>query len=200
VGGALVASGGSERGALPWLTAVLVAALIVGVLVLHGANAEGATSLVRATARLSLVLFAAAFASWGLAPSSWPARRRDGLLAALAVSHGTHALAVAALAVLTGAANLMERAAPITLAGGALAYAVIGMGALRPRSRFVVLGLFWVWIVFMVAYVPRALASPARFAPAVVLLLAGLALRTREWRRERAGAVEPTPPLPARRL
>jgi hypothetical protein len=141
---------------------------------------EGAATLeaVRWTARASLVIFSLAFASWGLSPTAWPARRRSGLLRTLALSHGVHLAAVAALARQTRGASVADNTLVTTL-GGMLAYAVIFWGAWRPASAFVRWGAFWVWTVFLISYLPRAIEAPAAFGPAVALLAAALLVRLR---------------------
>jgi hypothetical protein len=159
---------------LRWAAPALVLMAAVILLTL-GWGEPGVREVVRWTARTSLVLFCLAFLSWGLSPSSWPVRHRSGLLSALALSHGLHLMAIGALALHTGGANLAERAS--RLAGGGLAYAVIFLAAWRPESPWVKWGSFWVWIVFLVSYLPRAVESPIAFGPAVVVLVVAMAVR-----------------------
>jgi hypothetical protein len=149
--------------------------MVAAILLTQGWGEPGVREVVRWTARTSLVLFCLAFVSWGLAPSSWPVRHRSGLLSALALSHGLHLMAIAALALHTGGANLAERAS--RLAGGGLAYAVIFLGAWRPASAWVKWGSFWVWTVFLVSYLPRAVEAPMPFGLAVAVLAAAMAVR-----------------------
>jgi hypothetical protein len=99
-----------------------------------------------------------------------------GVLRSLAFSHGVHAVAIAALAWQTRGKNLVERGALVIL-GGAIAYVFILLGAVRPRSRIVSLGLFWTWGVFLVSYVPRALRMPLPYGFAVVLLVVAMVVR-----------------------
>lgn len=163
---------------LRWSAPALLA-LAALILATAGVGEAGAGEVVRWTARTSLLFFAPAFAAWGLAPSSWPARNRDGLLASLAVSHALHLVGILALAAYTGGANLYARGSVHVLVGGGLAYAVIALGWLCPRSPAVTWGLFWVWGVFAVSYAPRVLHSPLAFGPALALLAVALGLRLR---------------------
>src|SRR5262245_3011715 len=141
----------SRASVMRWATPALLMMVAV-ILLTQGWGEPGVRELVRWTARTSLAFFCLAFVSWGLAPTAWPARHRPGLLSALALSHGVHLLAIAALALHTGGANVAERAS--RLAGGALAYAVIFLGAWRPASAWVKWGSLWVWVVFLVSYLP----------------------------------------------
>jgi hypothetical protein len=160
--------------------------MVAAILITEGTGAAGLREATRWTARTSLLLFSLAFASWGLASTSWPARNRAGLLAALALSHGLHLLAIGALALATGGENVAH--SPLSrLLGGMAAYAVIFLGAWRPAAAAVKWGAFWVWLVFLIAYLPRAVESPAGFGPAVAIL--GLALAVRV-----AGALLPARP------
>lgn len=61
--------------------------------------------------------------------------------------------------------------------GGLGAYVFIVLGALQPGNRHLGWGLYWVWIVFFVSYLGRALRAPSVFGPAIVLLVVALLLR-----------------------
>jgi methionine sulfoxide reductase heme-binding subunit len=169
---------------LRWAAPALLL-MVALLLITQGFGEPGAGAVVRWTARTSLVFFCAGFASWGLASTSWPVRHRPGLLAALALSHGLHLLAIGALAWHTGGANLAERGALPRLLGGMLAYAAIFLAAWRPGGGWARWGSFWVWTVFLVSYLPRAMDAPAPFGLAVALLAAAMAVRL--WGARRAG-------------
>jgi hypothetical protein len=91
--------------------------------------------VVRWTARSSLLLFCAALATEGRAVSlpGWPGRTQ--LLRGLALSHFVHAVAVGVLAAQLDGRNLLERSAPVTVLGGALAYFAVALlsGAMLAR-------------------------------------------------------------------
>jgi hypothetical protein len=189
-----VGDAGDRAGVLPWTTAGLVAMTAV-VLAAQGAGEPGVRTVVRWTARTSLSFFCLGFAASALPSRWWLARQRRGWLASMAVSHGLHALAIAALAVLTHGVNLVERSRLLTAGGGILAYVVILAAGVRPDHRLVRLGLFWVWVAFLAAYLPRAREWPLTYGPAVALLLAALALRIAGvLRARRAGGLQEARP------
>ena len=157
--------------------AIVLAAGVLLLLAVYGAGDVGVREIVRWTARSSLLLFCAVLATEGRAVglAGWPGRTQ--LLRGLALSHGVHAVAVAALAVQLAGRNLLERSSAHAVLGGALAYGFIFWGALRPDSRATAVGLFWVWVVFMVSYGTRALRLPMPFAFPVALLVAAMLSR-----------------------
>jgi hypothetical protein len=161
---------------LRWAAPALLL-MVTLVLITRGFGEPGVHEVVRWTARTSLIFFCLSFASWGLSATAWPSRNRPGLLASLALSHGLHLVAIAALAWQTHGASVAERAALPRLAGGVLAYVAIFLAAWRPAGAWARWGSFWVWISFLAAYLPRAIASPARFGPAVAVLAAAMAIR-----------------------
>jgi len=157
--------------------AIVLAAGVLLLLAVYGAGETGVREIVRWTARSSLLLFCALLASEGRSVklAGWPGR--TALLRGLALSHGVHAVAVAALAVQLDGRNLLERSSADAVLGGALAYGFIFWGAVRPDSRATAVGLFWIWIVFMVSYGTRALRLPMPFAFPVALLALAMLVR-----------------------
>lgn len=164
---------GDRDRTLVW-TAPLLVLMCAAAVLAWGAGEAGVRVVIRATARTSALLLVLAISSWSIASL---APRRASLVRSLAVSHGLHLVAVLWLGVLTSGDNLRARASLVTLTGGVLAYVVIAVGAVRPRHPFVEWGLVWVAVVFLGAYGPRAVGAPWVYGPAVVLLLAGIALR-----------------------
>ena len=156
---------------------IALAGGVLLLLALYGTGEPGVREVVRWTARSSLLLFCAVLVAEGreMTLRGWPGR--TPLLRGLALSHLVHALAVAVLAVQLDGRNLLERSAPLTALGGALAYAFIFWGALRPDSRATSAGLFWIWVVFMVSYGGRAVKMPFPFGFAVALLVAAMLVR-----------------------
>ena len=156
---------------------------------LYGAREDGVREVIRWTARSSLFFLATALVTEGRRPLP-PWAHRSVLLGNLAVSHTLHAVAIAALAVQTEGRNLMERSSPLNVFGGALAYAFIYWGALRPDSRVTSAGLVWIWGVFLFSYGTRALRMPMPYGFAVAFLLAVMAIRVAAalpaWRRPEA--------------
>jgi hypothetical protein len=155
-------------------TASLLVLMCVALAASAGTGEPGVRVLVRATARTSALFLCLALCSF---PVDALARRRSALVRSLAVSHGLHLVVVSWLAVLTRGANLMERAAPVTVIGSVLAYAVIAAGAFRPRHPFVEWGLVWVAVSFLAAYGPRAAQAPLVYGPAVIAIAFSLVLR-----------------------
>ncbi len=170
-------------GALYWFRTpiagcALSTLLLLASWALHGLVDPEVGHVVRWTARSSLLLFCGALIAGGGAALR---KHRSALLRGLAVSHGVHLVFVVALAVQTAGVSLETRSSPVELGGGALAYAGIFWGALRPESRLTSAGLFWIWIVFFVAYGSRALLSPMPYAFAVALLALAMLARLRPW-------------------
>lgn len=152
--------------------------MTVLILASRGVEEPGVREWVRWTARTSLLFFVAAFA--GPAAGAWLSRHRDAWLRCLALSHAIHGLAVASLAVLTRGGNLLERASAVNVVGGLGAYVFIAVGAFRPQSPVLSWGVYWIWVVFFVGYLGRALRAPAVFGPAIALLFVALLLRLAE--------------------
>lgn len=157
--------------------AVALAAFIAILLSVYGTGEEGTLQIVRWTARSSLCFFCLALVADGVRGGFFAWRRFAEVLRSLALSHSVHAVAVAILAVHRGGHNLIERSSPVSVVGGALAYAFIFWGALRPHSRIVSLGLAWIWGVFMVSYGVRALRMPVPFAFVVAVLVVVMGIR-----------------------
>ena len=168
-------------------TALGVAALCAFLLAAHGAGEDGLGVLARVTARVALVIFVAAYVAsplrrvWHTAISGWLLRNRRFVGLSFAVTHGFHALAVAALVVL-----LRDRFEydPVTLAGGGTAYAFVAAMAATSSDRAVAAlgptrwrrlhraGLHTIWFVFAVTEIPAALSSPLHFLLAGLLIAA----------------------------
>jgi hypothetical protein len=160
----------------------------VAILAFLGPGEDGARSLIRWTARTSLVFFALAFVAPALPRFPWLRVQRGSLLVCLAVSHGLHLIGIGLLASATGGANLAERGGALRLGGGVVAYLVIGAAALWPDHPWVERGLWWVLIVFAAGYVPRAIESPVVYGGAVAILASIVAVRVWAWSRPRAEA------------
>jgi DMSO/TMAO reductase YedYZ heme-binding membrane subunit len=191
------ARGRREAGSPRLEGAVLVAyaalgagALFAGTLALHGGGEEGLGVLARATARLSLSIFAIVYAAsslrrlWRTPLTGWLLRNRRYLGLSFAVAHAFHAAAVVSLAAALGPAFEYDL---VSLVFGGAAYgfvaalaatsserAVRALGAARWR-RLHRVGVHTIWLVFAATVVPTALGSPLHFAlAALVLGAAGL--------------------------
>ena len=157
--------------------AVVLGIGIAILLLAYGTGDEGVLQVVRWTARVSFVLLCLGLVADGVRGEFFGWRRLPSVLRSLALSHGVHGVAVATLAVYRGGQNLLERSSPVAVLGGALAYAFIFWGALRPTSRLVSFGLVWIWAVFMVSYGVRAVRMPVPFAFVFGLLVIAMAVR-----------------------
>ena len=185
------------RGSGQRLTAVaslLVCLMAAALLLFYGAGEEGLRSVIRNTARTSLLLFLAGFAGPALAairPGRATRRlagRQSHLFAAFAASHLVHAAAIFTLAWQTGGASLEGRGAH-ELAAGGLVYLFILAAAAPASARAArwlashpkvgaarTVGLYLIWLTFADSYGGRA-ARSAAYAPFAIALLAALALR-----------------------
>lgn len=142
------------------LLAIAVAMTVVtvaAVLAWHGIDEDGLRAVIRATARLSAVFFALAFAR---------IRGRE-FLSAVVVSHALHYAAILALASTTSPANAHIDAVSAVL--GVAAFAAMLRAAQRPESRVI----YVLWIVFFVAFY-RELHQP--LYPAILGMLIAAAL------------------------
>lgn len=172
-----------------WAAAILtiffaVIALAVGV------TEPGVRALVRTSAQTSFVLFLAAFVAsalqrtWPTPVSCWLLKNRRYLGVSFAVSHTMHLAFIIALTRV--AADFTT--GPAALIGGGMAYVFIAamtatsfdrttqwLGA-RTWRRLHTVGMYWIWAIFFVSYLPRALTTPA-YIPFAALLIAAIGLR-----------------------
>lgn len=187
-----------------------VVALALGVmhallLAVHGADPDGLRVLVRASARTSVVLFSAAFATsalFRLRPSPatrWLLRSRRYVGLSFAVSHALHLAVLGALALV--AADFAPD--PVTLAGGGLAYLLIAAMAATSSDRAVAwlgprrwrtlhaVGGWWIWTIFAFDYFTLPFASSPCYLPFAALVAAVLGLRVAAARQLRSRAAAP---------
>ena len=159
--------------------------------------------LIRATARTSLLIFAATFAAsslvrlWPGPTTRWMIRNRRGLGLGFAFSHLLHGIAIIWLFGAFG--DQAPPPKPTTLAGGGLAYvfilalaatsfdgAVRRLGAKNWR-RLHWTGVWYIWLIFMVSYGGRAATDPAYWPPALLLIaVAGLRIIAAQKKRTAA--------------
>lgn len=175
------------------MAAFAVAAMAAAMLLVAGLNERGLHLVIRSTAQTSFVFFLGAFAAAGLLalwPSrftKWLRRNRRYVGVSFAASHGVHALAIIALAAITGGASLRETGVP-ELVGGGLAYAFILAMAATSSDKAVrwmghrrwgllhTVGMYYIWMVFMFSYGGRAAVSVS-YSPPALLLLAAMGVR-----------------------
>jgi DMSO/TMAO reductase YedYZ heme-binding membrane subunit len=177
--------------------------MVAVTLLVWGVGEDGVRAVIRYTARTSFALFTLAFVASALhrlrhsSFSRWLLTNRRYVGVSFAVSHGLHLVAILVLARIS-AAFVAELEAG-TIIGGGLGFVFVGLLAatsfdvsaawLGPRwwRRLHLTGLYYLWFIFFVSYLPRALQD-VLYAPFVVVLLAGVAARIAASRRRSATA------------
>ena len=179
--------------------ALAVGVMIAIILAIAGTGEDGVRMVIRATARSSVVLFTAAFVAsslrrrWPSAGTTWLLVNRRYLGVSFAVSHLAHFLAILALAGWSFSRMAADAGWTVGILGGGAYLIIIAMTAtsfdrtaawLGPRAwqRLHALGVYWIWTVFAVSFVPRAFTS-ALYWPFALLLVVALGVRL--WPRAR---------------
>ncbi len=179
------------------LVAVAGSALVLMILALlagFGTDELGIRVVIRATARTSFVLFMLAFVASALR-RAWPNDATVWLLAnrryvgvSFAVSHVLHLLAIVALYDWSVRRFAVEAGAAAILLGGLGYVFVFAMAATsfdrtaawlgrRRWRRLHTAGAYYLWTIFTISYVPRAVMESPAYVPFAVVALATLALR-----------------------
>lgn len=189
------------------LTGGIFLLLLVMTAVIFGIQTgeDAVRTLLRSTARCSLLLFLLAFSAaslYQLFPrplTSWLRANRRYLGVSFALSHTWHLLALGALA-LWYPHPFVDKLTTVGLAGGGLAYVFIYAMTLTsfaaprqwlgPRGwqRLHTFGSWYLWLIFLQSYLPRALKDPF-YIPFVTLLLVVPVLRLARARRRQNAAV-----------
>jgi hypothetical protein len=178
--------------------ALVLGALTAMTLAVMGTGAAGVHAVIRLTARTSLVLFTSAFTATALNRlrpgfvTRWLVANRRYLGVSFAVSHLIHLLAIVILPYVDPSFALSRTTAVF----GGLAYVFIAamaatsfdrsaawLGPRRWRALHTA-GVWYIWGIFALSYVPRALGSVA-YVPLAVVVVAALALRILAARRYR---------------
>jgi hypothetical protein len=178
---------------LTGVLSLLLMAMSLYSLAVHGWDVEGVRLVIRATARTSLVLFLLAFTASALAQlvptaaTRWQRRNRRYLGVSFAVSHFIHLAAIIALAVADQALFWkLTNLTTIALAGTAYLF-IVAMAAtsfdrtaawLGPRNWRVLhlVGAWYIWISFAVA-VGKRVPLDRFYWPFAALLLAAAVVR-----------------------
>jgi DMSO/TMAO reductase YedYZ heme-binding membrane subunit len=191
------------------LTALALALLLIVAGAAAGWSEEAVRIVVRWTAKIAVVLFAAAFAAsslrlfWRSEPTRFLVKNRRRLGLSFALAHGVHLLALVTLGV-AFPSPFVDDLNAVTLVGGGLAYvfmfamaatsndtSVRRLGVVRWR-RLHTIGGWYIWAIFTQSYVPRALVDPAA-VPFAVLLFGVLGLRIARYVKGRSAASNATP-------
>lgn len=189
------------------LFAVLAAAVtaLAGFTVRDGIDLGAIDALIRVTARMSLVLFVAAFTArplaqrWPQGWTRWTLRNRRYIGLAFAWSHGLHAIGIALLWQYDPA-SFAAKATPVTLIFGGFAYVLLALMAatsFRPTAALIgprawrilhLAGSYYIALIFLNSYLGRA-AVDAAYLPLALIILGALVLRlVPRLRRRRAAA------------
>lgn len=179
-------------------TAVIAALCAVSWVAADG-GVDGWRAVIRTSAKTSLVCFVAAFAAsslrvlWRTPFTAWLLANRRYVGVSFAASHAIHLLGIVRVMQLD---PTFERELG-TLIGGGLAYVLMfamaatsfdGAAARLGARRWKALhktGMYYVWIIFFVSYLPRALVESQWYWIPTLTLLAGMAMRAAAWERQR---------------
>jgi methionine sulfoxide reductase heme-binding subunit len=174
-------------------SAVIIAAMVTAIIALLGWNEYAVRLVLRTTARTSFVLFMSAFVAsplhsrWPNSLSSWLIRNRRYLGVSFAVSHYFHLAAIITLARLAPEGFRRDVDA-LALVFGGLAYVLLTTMTLTsfdrtaawigPRAWRILhtTGVYYIWLIFFISYLPRSIVSIA-YVPLAIVTVAALALR-----------------------
>jgi sulfoxide reductase heme-binding subunit YedZ len=174
-------------------SAGIIAAMVTAIIALFGWNEYAVRLVLRATARVSLILFTSAFIAsplhrrWPNLLSSWLLGNRRYLGVSFAVSHYFHLAAIITLARLAPEGFRRDVDA-FALVFGGLAYVLLTAMTLTsfdrtaawigPRAWRILhtTGVYYIWLIFFISYLPRSIVSIA-YAPLAIITVAALALR-----------------------
>lgn len=164
-----------------------------------GGGLEGWHAVVRTSAKTSLLFFLAAFvassarARWRAPATAWLLANRRYVGVSFASSHGIHLIGIVAVATLSP----VFASSAVTVVFGGVGYGLLlamaatsfdGAVARLGRRRWQALhrgGMYYLWLIFVVSYVPRALGQSAWYWIPSALLLGAAALRLAVARRQR---------------
>ena len=182
-----------ERGSL-LAASVIAMALLAGVsFSMHGASEAALSEIIRWTARFSVTAFLLAFVArplrqlWSSRLSGWLLRNRRYLGVSFAIAHLTHLAAIGGIAV--GSDSFRNDLDATTLLGGGYCYLLIALMLLTSTDRTAAWlsrknwrrlhthGMYVIWLIFALSYIPRAVIEDPVYAPAALALLLGLGIR-----------------------
>jgi DMSO/TMAO reductase YedYZ heme-binding membrane subunit len=170
--------------------------MCIGLLARAGLKPEGWSLVIRATARTSVLLFAAAYAAsslrafWRNDATKWLLRNRRYVGLSYAVSHTLHLGAIFALARVSPDFEFE----PVAVVTGGTAYVLLYLMALTSNDRAVAalgienwrrlhrVGMHFNWFIFFQAFARRAAIDPF-YVPFAALVIGAAGLRFAAWRR-----------------
>ncbi|MGF1541252.1 MAG: hypothetical protein ACFCU5_12505 [Pleurocapsa sp.] len=171
-----------------WST-IIIATIFALILFANGINEAGYRIAIRFTARSSCILFLLAFCASSLRKFSstpltnWLLRNRRYLGLSMAISHGFHALAIAGVAILTSENMVRDNYGAnlgymfiilMTITSFKRPAAILGR---RNWQTLHTVGIYYLWLSFMVAFSERLVESGLFYTPWVLVLISALILR-----------------------
>jgi sulfoxide reductase heme-binding subunit YedZ len=143
---------------------------------------------IRATARISFVLFLGAFlgnASYSLVPAAstrWLKANKDRFTLGFAGSHTAHLAFILILAAAIGRENVLKGIMPIPFTVGFLLIYALAAGVLLRHLtfwslRFEALAHYYLISLFTVSFTRHAIARPLFYTPFVLIAIAALGVR-----------------------
>lgn len=182
--------------------ASLALSLMVGLtLIVYGPGEDGVHAIIRYTARTSLSLFGAAFVAssvrqlWPTPVTRWLLVNRRYLGVSFAVSHGVHLTAIIVLARISSA--FRADVSMITVVFGGFGFVVAALLAATSSNRAVAwmgarrwrivhkFGVYYLWFIFLVTYLPAAIQRPS-YSVFVLVLFTMIGIRLLAAARARA--------------
>lgn len=171
-----------------WST-IIIATVFALILLANGINEISYRIAIRFTARSSCILFLLAFCASSLRKFSstpltnWMLRNRRYLGLSMAISHGFHALAIAGVAILTSENMVRDNYGAnlgymfiilMTITSFKRPAAILGR---RNWQTLHTVGIYYLWLSFMVAFSERLVESWLFYTPWVLILISALILR-----------------------
>ena len=172
-------------------SAIIIISLLILILIFHGINEQSMRIAIRLTARISCILFLLAFSASSLRRiksnklTQWLLRNRRYLGLSMAVSHGFHAIAIIGVAMLSTGEILRDNH------GGNLGYFFIiamTISSFSYPASFLgnrgwkilhTVGMYYLWLVFIVSFSKRLTESIVIYLPFVSLLIVAISLKAR---------------------
>ena len=188
-----------------WVLSALLLAAFGTIVAIYGTDEEGLHVLVRATARISFLVFLPVYVAaplrrlWRTDTTRWLVKNRRYLGVGFFVAHMLHLNAIWLLSILQGD---MFRSPLVTVVGGGLAYVLIVAMAFTSSDRAVAwlgparwrtlhrVGIHYVAFIWLLQWTPLALLESPAYVPLALLMVAAFGIRF-AGRPRRAGAGAP---------
>lgn len=188
---------------LAWEALLILSLLTAAIFLISPGLTEAFRNLVRATARISLVLFSMAFvasSAFYLWPQSdffkWILKNRRYIGVSFAISHLFHLVGIIGLGVVD-TENFFATTAWTTFVFGGLVFILIFFMLLTSfdrSARWVSaktwkighnIGNYGIWFVFMVGYFGRIVVGRFAYVPLALLIVLSIAIRYFAWKKKK---------------